>query len=419
MIGECCRAALREAADELDAIARLRNSEQVAVLVATAKAAALREAADAIQALHPGEVKQSVLFLRARADASTAPPATHEYRPAKVCECGQPMSNPVHEMHPEDPPHEYKQGSNSHSWWGTTVCTWLTGDGYRQCSRPAAHPIHAAASTAPPESHAPNEPAPDLDRGCDAPSEPAASTAPPAPAEHPFIHNPVHQRGHSDVPCLYPGCGRTVAEHSGQRPAEPRCDCHLKVQTVCDICQNWAAASTAPPAEVDRYRAAVEAVKSLLPDSPPFGHVRVVDVWDALHDVTEHECADASTALPPPAGVVCVCAQHGPHPVTDHVYIPSEIAAAAASTAPPADVCPECRYEKPPHTGLGEPVPMPGMTHSADCPTLPRLTPEAQAKLNADLAAISDSRRRAQANAHNVVIGAAASAAPPADGPHE
>lgn len=46
----------------------------------------------------------------------------------------------------------------------------------------------------------------------------------------------------------------------------------------------------------DRLRAAIQKVKDLLPDSPPFGHVRVVDVWDALHDVTDHECVGQAPA---------------------------------------------------------------------------------------------------------------------------
>lgn len=49
--------------DTLEAVERI-----VAEHVAAAKAEALREAADAIQALHPGEVKNSVIWLRDRAD---------------------------------------------------------------------------------------------------------------------------------------------------------------------------------------------------------------------------------------------------------------------------------------------------------------------------------------------------------------
>lgn len=41
------------------------------------RADALRTAADAIQELHPGEVKASVTFLRARAEAMTRMPTIH------------------------------------------------------------------------------------------------------------------------------------------------------------------------------------------------------------------------------------------------------------------------------------------------------------------------------------------------------
>jgi hypothetical protein len=56
---------------------RLTNRDLDAVR-AQAKAEALREAADEIQAMHPGEVKNSVMFLRARADQHA--PTTGEGR---------------------------------------------------------------------------------------------------------------------------------------------------------------------------------------------------------------------------------------------------------------------------------------------------------------------------------------------------
>lgn len=90
----------------------------------------------------------------------------------------------------------------------------------------------------------------------------------------------------------------------------------------------------------------------------------------------------------------------------------------AAIAQPPAagadGVCPECRAEPPEHKGPGVPVPRPGMLHHADCPTLPRLSPEGQDRLNADLARIAESRRRAWAEGAHHVIGRAAIAA---DGP--
>lgn len=61
-------------------------------------------------------------------------------------------------------------------------------------------------------------------------------------------------------------------------------------------------------AEIDALRAAVAAVAALLPDSPPFGMVRVVDIWDALHDVTEHKCsAGVSVKHEPPAAPEQFC----------------------------------------------------------------------------------------------------------------
>ena len=61
-------------------------------------------------------------------------------------------------------------------------------------------------------------------------------------------------------------------------------------------------------AEILALRAAVAAVAALLPDSPPFGMVRVVDIWDALHDVTEHKCsAGVSVKHEPPAAPEQFC----------------------------------------------------------------------------------------------------------------
>lgn len=69
--------------------------------------------------------------------------------------------------------------------------------------------------------------------------------------------------------------------------------------------------------------------------------------------------------------------------------------------------CPEChwapRVERNPLPGVA--VHMPGTTHHGDCPTVPRLTPEDEARLRADLDAIAECHRRAWAESRNYVIG--------------
>lgn len=69
--------------------------------------------------------------------------------------------------------------------------------------------------------------------------------------------------------------------------------------------------------------------------------------------------------------------------------------------------CPECRWapaveRNPPP---GRPVQYPGTSHYGDCPTIPRLSPEAQRELQAALDEIARCRRRAMATAHTYVIG--------------
>lgn len=67
--------------------------------------------------------------------------------------------------------------------------------------------------------------------------------------------------------------------------------------------------------------------------------------------------------------------------------------------------CPICKPEMRPHTGIGIPVPMPGVKHRADCPTLPRLSDEARSRLQDHLAEIERCRREAMRRAHEVWIG--------------
>jgi hypothetical protein len=69
--------------------------------------------------------------------------------------------------------------------------------------------------------------------------------------------------------------------------------------------------------------------------------------------------------------------------------------------------CPECNWTPPVprNPPPGVPVRMPGTTHHGDCPTVPRLTPEQERKLHADLAEMDRVRRRGAAEARNYVIG--------------
>lgn len=69
--------------------------------------------------------------------------------------------------------------------------------------------------------------------------------------------------------------------------------------------------------------------------------------------------------------------------------------------------CPECKWA-PPTERLyppGKALHFPGTTHHGDCPTVPRLSPEADARLREDLAEMARCRRRAMADAHNYWIG--------------
>lgn len=69
--------------------------------------------------------------------------------------------------------------------------------------------------------------------------------------------------------------------------------------------------------------------------------------------------------------------------------------------------CPECRWAPPVEHNPppGRPVRRPGTSHYGDCPTIPRLSAEAQRELQAALDDIARCRRRAMATAHTYVIG--------------
>ncbi len=69
--------------------------------------------------------------------------------------------------------------------------------------------------------------------------------------------------------------------------------------------------------------------------------------------------------------------------------------------------CQECKWD-PPTERLyppGKALHFPGTTHEGDCPTIPRLSREAERKLQADLDEIARCQRRAWASARNYVIG--------------
>lgn len=69
--------------------------------------------------------------------------------------------------------------------------------------------------------------------------------------------------------------------------------------------------------------------------------------------------------------------------------------------------CQACKWEPPTERlfPASKALHFPGTTHHGDCPTIPHLTPEAEARLREDLAEMARCRRRAWANAHNYVIG--------------
>ena len=74
-----------------------------------------------------------------------------------------------------------------------------------------------------------------------------------------------------------------------------------------------------------------------------------------------------------------------------------------------APVCPECKYEPPKrdYPDFITPIDVmpPGtMTHRADCPTLPHLSPEDKQKLDDDLRELARARARAEVEARNYVI---------------
>lgn len=67
--------------------------------------------------------------------------------------------------------------------------------------------------------------------------------------------------------------------------------------------------------------------------------------------------------------------------------------------------CPECKWRPPTWDGPGTPVRLAGTIHNGWCPTIPRLSPEAERELRARLKEFDDCRRRAWAHARNYVIG--------------
>lgn len=69
--------------------------------------------------------------------------------------------------------------------------------------------------------------------------------------------------------------------------------------------------------------------------------------------------------------------------------------------------CQECKWAPPVERRPrpGQPVNHTGTVHYGDCPTIPRLSPEAQRRLHAALEESARCRRRAMAAAHNYVIG--------------
>ena len=72
-----------------------------------------------------------------------------------------------------------------------------------------------------------------------------------------------------------------------------------------------------------------------------------------------------------------------------------------------ADICPVCKYTLPVdrYERPGKGILNPGTYHYNDCPTIPHLSAEAEARLQENLDEIACCRRRAWASAHNYVIG--------------
>lgn len=58
-----------------------------------------------------------------------------------------------------------------------------------------------------------------------------------------------------------------------------------------------------------------------------------------------------------------------------------------------------------PYDGPGFPVLMGGTRHRSNCPTVPHLSPQAEAQLRSDLAEMDKVRRRGAHEARNLMIG--------------
>lgn len=71
------------------------------------------------------------------------------------------------------------------------------------------------------------------------------------------------------------------------------------------------------------------------------------------------------------------------------------------------EICPDCKLIRKPYDGpdFGTPIEMPGMIHKNNCPRVPHLSKDADAKLREDLEEIRRCHRRAWASAHSYVIG--------------
>jgi hypothetical protein len=68
--------------------------------------------------------------------------------------------------------------------------------------------------------------------------------------------------------------------------------------------------------------------------------------------------------------------------------------------------CSICKPDPlPAHRGLGVPVPLAGVRHRSDCPSLPHLSAEAKERLRVQLADIAAARRRAYVESQFYVIG--------------
>lgn len=69
--------------------------------------------------------------------------------------------------------------------------------------------------------------------------------------------------------------------------------------------------------------------------------------------------------------------------------------------------CPECHYIDPGlfSDGFGVPVRLGGTSHPQNCPTIPKLSPEAEERLRRDLEEMDRCRRRAEVESRNYFIG--------------